>query len=138
MKIRNGFVSNSSSSSFTVGLPKGLSRTEKRDLLCSKMGINKDSFFYSAAKIIADCILSADKISKIEQLLNDYSYSTVEDMRSDFPHKIEAFEKCQAKGFDFYSGSASNEDCEIGSQLFCEMGWQVDDEDFFIDKENGF
>ncbi len=52
MKIRNGFVSNSSSSSFIVGFKKGLSDEQKEQLLLKKMGINENSFFYNIAKEI--------------------------------------------------------------------------------------
>jgi len=138
MKIRNGFVSNSSSSSFIVGLPKGLNKKEKLNLLMEKMGADKDSFFYHAAKNIADCILASEKISRIGQLMDDYGYSTYEEFRGDCPGIVAIFERCKEKSMDVFTGSASNDAYEIGEQLFCEMEWNVNDDDFFINKEASY
>ena len=138
MKIRNGFVSNSSSSSFMVGLPKGLTEKQSIDFLIKKMGVDKDSFFYFVAKNIADCILSSKKISKIDQLIDDFGYSNYAEFRIDYPEIVDLFEKCQEKSMDVFSGSVSNESYEIGEQLFCDMDWQVNDEDFYINKKASF
>jgi len=136
MKIRNGFVSNSSSSSFMVGLPRGLSDKEKREFLLNKMGVDKNSFFYVAAKGVADCIINSTPMKDAKALIDDYGYNSVEDMREDYPDWVELFE--DSRQLEIYAGSASNEDYDLGEQLFCEMEWKVSDDDFYINKEAGF
>lgn len=133
MKIRNGFVSNSSSSSFIVGLPKGLNDDEKRELLYKKMNVNEDSFFFFAAKGIADCIIKATPIKSREALMDDYCYDSIEDFKKDYPHLSKLF--CKNYKFDIYSGRVTNDSYKIGEQLFCEIEWEVNDDDFYINKE---
>lgn len=137
MKIRQGFVSNSSSSSFMVGLPKGLKEKEKKALLLGKMGIDESSFFFSAAKNIIECILSSECIRTREKLVKELYASSWESVLEDY-REGKLFNKCKEKGLDFYMGSATNECYKIGEQLFCEMEWFVDDKDFFMNKEAGF
>jgi hypothetical protein len=138
MKIRQGFVSNSSSSSFIVGLPKGLSHKEKRDFLLKKMDVNEDSFFFFAAKGVANCIIESTPIETIEDMMDDYCCDSLEDFKKDYPSFEELFHRHGAYELDVYRGSASNEDCEIGGQLFCEMEWRANDDDFFMDKDASY
>ncbi len=138
MKIRNGFVSNSSSSSFIVGLPKGMSDKKKRDFLLEKMDVNEDSFFFLAAKEIADCIIDSTPIKTIEDMMEDYGYDSVEDFTENYPSYADVFNRFGAYELDIFSGSASDDEYEIGAQLFCGMEWKLSTDDFFIDKEANY
>jgi len=138
MKIRNGFVSNSSSSSFIVGLPKGMSDKKKRDFLLKKMGVDKDSFFFYAATGVVDCIMEATPIKTLEDMIEDYGYASLGDFSEDHPNFVEVFNRCGAYELDVFSGSASNEDHDIGGQLFCEMEWKINTDDFFISKDASY
>jgi len=138
MKIRSGFVSNSSSSSFIVGLPKGMSDRERKDFLLKKMDVNKDSFFFFAAEGIADCIIESTPIKTIEDMMEDFGYDSLEDFKEDYPNFVDIFNRLGAYELDVFSGSASNEDCDLGSQLFCEMEWKINTDDFFIDKDANY
>lgn len=138
MKIRNGFVSNSSSSSFIVGLPKGMNHKEKRDFLLKKMDVNENSFFFFAAKGVADCIIESTPIKTLEDLIDDYCYPSIEMFEEDHPHLVKLFRRYGDCELNVYSGSASNEDCDIGAQLFCDMEWKINDDDFFIDKDANY
>lgn len=135
MKIRQGFVSNSSSSSFMVGLPKGLTENQLKDFLISKMGADDNSLFYFAANNIADCILSAEPIKTKEDLIKEMYVNTWEEVDECY---TAPFELCEEKGLDFRMGSAHDDAYEIGEKLFCEMDWSVNDEDFFMDKSEGY
>ena len=135
MKIRNGFVSKSSSSSFMVGLPNLATEKELQEFLIKKMGADENSFFYRAAKEIAECILCSEPIRTKEDLIAEAYADSWEDVDEWYK---EPFEKCEAKGLNFYIGSATNDACEIGEQMFCEMKWQVDDDDFFMNKDSGY
>jgi len=138
MKIRNGFVSNSSSSSFVVGFPKGLSKSEKKKILFDKMGVDKNSFFIIAAEEISKCILDSEHVKGEKGMLEYYGYDTMESFAEDYEWEYNTIKKALDKGFDLYLGSATNEGYEIGEALFCEMGWHVDDDDFVISKEESF
>ena len=142
MKIRNGFVSNSSSSSFIVGFPKGLTRLEKIACILSKIGVEKGDFFFDAGLMVASCIVDSNKMTP-KQVADDYGHNSWEEMVESCDcvwtkRIIDAVSRCQEKGFQMYSGSASNESYEPGETLFCDIGWEIDNEDFFIWKENGF
>ncbi len=139
MKIRNGFVSNSSSSSFIVGFKKGLSNEEKEQLLLKKMGIiNEDSFFYNVAKEITECIINSEFIKNKEKLLEEYGYDSFEEMEELESWITNVFLKCEEKNFDFYTGSAANDSENTGETLLCDMEWNIVDDDIFIQKDVSF
>ena len=138
MKIRNGFVSNSSSSSFIVGFKKGLSNKEKEQLLLKKMGINENSFFYNIAKEITGCIINSNFIKNKEKLLEEFGYDSFEEMEELESWTTNAFLKCEEKNFDIYTGSAGNDSEDTGEILLCDMEWNIDDNDIFIQKDASF
>ena len=51
-----------------------MSDKEKRDFLLKKMDVNENSFFYFAAKGVADCIIESTPIKTIEDMMDDYGY----------------------------------------------------------------
>lgn len=136
MKFRNGFVSNSSSSSFMVGFPKGLSDKEKEALLFEKIGVTKDSFLFPAAKGIAECILGAEKIEDKEEWAKEECYNSFAEMEKEFGVRKGAFKN---DNLDYYDGSAGSDAFEnVGEILFCDMEWFVNDDDFFMSKDASF
>ena len=138
MKVRNGFVSNSSSSSFIVAFQKDLKGKDKRNVLYEKMGVDKDSFFFLAAKGIADCILSAEKVT-IQEYLEYFGYSSLEEYIIDDPLSEQVVRDVfMNPNFEIFMGSATNEGYEFGEALFCDMEWFADDKDFYINKNEGF
>ena len=138
MKIRNGFVSNSSSSSFIVAFQKGLTKKDKRTVLYEKMGVTKDSFFFLAAKCIADCIIDAEP-TNLAQYVEYLGYDNVEAFIAEDPtNEILVQDVFLNSNLDVFVGSATNEGYEMGEALFCDMHWYVSEKDFYIDKEDGF
>ena len=139
MKIRNGFVSNSSSSSFVIGFKKNLSDEEKEQLLLKKMKINENSFFYNVAKEIIYCIINSEFITNRKKLV-EYRYcNSFEEMKESESWFTNAFLKCEEKNFDCYIGSAVNDAENVGEILFCDMEWNInDDNDIFIQKDASF
>ena len=140
--MRNGFVSNSSSSSFIVAFPQNLTHKEKIVITLDAIGVKKEDFFFQAGKMIADCVVNSDRATPNE-IADDYGYESWEDMVKKHEGKwekniVQTVSRCIEKGFQIYTGSASNESYELGENLFCEMGWETDNDDFFIWKENGF
>ena len=119
-----------------VGLPRGLSRKEKKEFLLKKMGVDENSFFFVAAEGVANCIIDSTPMKEVEDLVDDYGYDSVEQMREDYPDWIELFE--DSRQLEIYAGAASNEDYDLGEQLFCEMEWKANEDDFYIDKQAGF
>lgn len=139
MKVRTGFVSNSSSSSFIVGFKKGLSQYERQELVLKKMGVKEGDFFFNAATEVANCIAFAEPI-ETDSFAREYGYENWEEMFAspDESYLTNGIQNCLNKDLDVCYGSASNESYETGKNFFCDTEWKVDDDDFFIEKEAGF
>ena len=128
MKIRKGFVSNSSSSSFVIGVRGKL--TKKKIMKAFK--IDNKSPLYSLAEKIADVLRSTTSYTKGEYL-EDQWYDEESDLK-DIEKKI--FDK----GFTFYSGSASDDGHGDGGaeSALCDMDLDYEDDEIIIYKEAGY
>lgn len=121
MKIREGFVSNSSSSSFIVAAKGAINKQRLIDIL----GVPKTSPLYKFAQEVADVLASA-------QPLED----------SDLAERIEDGDtklvKLLKQGFDLYEGSASDEGTEAAEYALCFMDINYKSDDLVIIKEGGY
>lgn len=80
MKIRNGFVSNSSSSSFIVTMKNGEKMT--KELLMETFDVKKTSPLYSFATELSDWIMKNVKEQSIEDIHENYVTASGEAFRA--------------------------------------------------------
>jgi len=128
MKTRNGFVSNSSSSSFIIGVSGEL--TEEKIMRAFNIGQN--SPLYGIAKSIAGVLMGADSYTK-EAYFEDHCYE-------DDSELTETEKKIFNKGFTLYSGSASDDGygADGAESALCNIDLDYEDEDIIIFKEAGY
>jgi hypothetical protein len=127
-KIRAGFVSNSSSSSFIVGVNPGAKLTV--DKLMELFKIPADSPLYEMNKEIAGCLLR-----RMEQT---YGYDSLEDAKAErYYERSDMAVMEKHAGMEMYRGHVSNEDGGVEAML-CDATINIDTPDIFIKKEGGY
>ena len=126
MKTRSGFVSNSSSSSFIIGVKGEL--TEEKIMRAFKIGV--DSPLYCVAKNMTGVLMSADPFT-LEELIEDRCYEDRDDL-DDIEKKI--FEK----GFIFYSGYASDDSGVSVESALSDTALDYEDDNLILFKEAGY
>jgi hypothetical protein len=89
MKIRNGFVSNSSSSSFLIISKNGELTT---DILMESFKIDKESPLYNVAKDIAKDLKSLSRKYTKDDFLKEFANSE-KDFEEDYPSLYEIYKK---------------------------------------------
>lgn len=112
MKIRNGYVSNSSSSSFIIIIKDGGKLNENKLMA----GIDEKSWHYSLAKQTSDIIISKAKDFSLKEYLSDFGFENIDEMKEDGAYSrtiAEAFEK----GYKVYTGSFYDDDGGIEAGL---------------------
>ena len=125
MKIRTGFVSNSSSSSFVIGV-KGELTEEK---VMKAFGVGEKSVLYKLAKEMAKLMVDlSEELSEKEMMSDDYHYGLEEE-------KVLQLIK---KDFKFYKGSASSDGEPVECALCEAVGIEYEDDEIFISKEEAY
>lgn len=146
MKIRNGFVSNSSSSSFIVMMKNNKEMTEES--LLETFDVSEKSPLYSFAKDLAKWMnnnleeqdikgihgnwvgnyknkeLTEDEM--IQEIVDDYGGINKEDL-----------EKVKTKEYRFYEGSASDEEGGLEAYI-CNTEFDIDTETLKIKGGRGY
>jgi len=125
MKRRFGFVSNSSSSSFIVGVKKIPETPEEKKILLEEIksaireNWNPDYIIEEMAKLVLGPIMDC-KFYEPEYEWSDIAASVAK------------------KGFTFFRGSASTEDYELSEQLLVDVEIKYESDDLVIDKDASF
>jgi hypothetical protein len=140
MKTRQGFVSNSSSTSFMAGVPKGMTKKEARAFLIKKIGgENISPILYPIVKDIANCIISTKPVNDQEELAKCFyrdSFKEMIEAKGDFEQFVaKFFLKCRKRNLDFYSGFAGDDDASPGEMALCYIKCKINDEDFLFFKD---
>ena len=121
MKIRSGFISNSSSSSFIIGTKTPL--TEK--MLLDKFGVSESSPLWPFVREIT------------EWIINNIKQYSPQDCFSDLGEIPDEFNELYSNGMFVYYGHAHDDGSHFESGL-CEMDLNYKDENFVIKKEGGY
>lgn len=124
MKTRRGFVSNSSSSSFIVGIKDDLrfSNGLYREALVDVMGVPVSSALYKLAGRVADFIIDAAEKVDLEEFLDDHNYKTLEDAVAD---GCDVAQMINA-GWRVFRGSASYNESDNPIELMIGIGGLTD------------
>lgn len=143
MKVRNGFVSNSSSSSFVVIMKNGQDLTYES--LISVLDINEKSPLFTFAKDLAKWTISNTKKHTIEDIFNNYYGRTAAGLTEDqmideilkefYGDKTEyknILEKIKNGKFCYYEGRASNDSGYALEYYLYDNGLNVDTENIKI------
>jgi hypothetical protein len=130
MKKRNGFVSNSSSSSFLMVVKRGLDKTKIRELLKTKMRLTENSFAIEISNRIIECIIRKLKETSITKLKED----SFED--GDYYDNIT--KKFQNLNVDIYEGRFCDDSGNSIETFLCEESLNFEDEDLYFEHEGGY
>jgi len=145
MKIRNGFVSNSSSSSFMITMKNNKELT--KDNIMDVLNVNKDSFFYNIALEISEVFVRNSDLADIDYLFGKYGYMdkddpTLEEKIENLVEEVSFLDKKMLEDIHnnkvkFYIGDVSDDDGGIEAAL-CSMDINHGDDDMRVEKEGGY
>ena len=124
MKQRNGFVSNSSSSSFIIGSKTSLTTQKIVNLFETPMKSPFFSIVKEISKTIHECL--------------GKPYATLDDLKKDFDedNMIAFAKKLFDEGFIVYFGSFSSEG-EGAEKMLCDLSINFNGKDFRIKHDGG-
>ena len=131
MKIRNGFVTNSSSTNFLIISKENLTE----DYLLKKLGFKANSAILDSGKRLAFSII--DGISSgLRWHQFNYENPTYNDILQVFGKRsADKFKNLKNKGYKVYMGYTSSDENEITSFMTCDY-FLIDEKDFYMDGRN--
>jgi hypothetical protein len=131
MKIRDGFVTNSSSTNFLI-----ISKEElTEEYLLEKLGVKPDALIIDAGEQLVDSILNSID-SGLHWYKFDYENPTYEDILKVFGKRsAEKFKKLTKKGYKVYMGHTSSDQDYITSFMTTDY-FLIDEKDFYMDGRN--
>ncbi len=137
MKFRIGFVSNSSSSSFTLCVPKGSTEEEIRTIIGEKIGKMEGFFLPNFRQDLIDTIMEC-KGSKADvkyELKKNQEY--LETSKWGKQEHVDYWQELVDKNVDVYRGGFPDDG--EGCQLFlCYTNFKIEEEDFFMENSGGY
>jgi len=132
MKRRIGFVSNSSSSSFIIGIKKGSSI--KRVL--EKYELEESHPFYEIVDATISVLIKESERITLADYIKIGCYENAQECAED-SDEGQAMVDMDKKGFNLYIGSCSDEGEGFEASL-CEMEINVNTDDLIIIKRGGY
>ena len=127
MKVRMGFVTNSSSTNFIVGIKDGLTKEK----VLRALGIDDTSPLFPLANDIAQFIVGEAEPFPLEETLADYGCETFEDL-PDNPY-WESVKKVLRRGWKLLRGDASLNEGELAETIVSNLGLVYEDDELFLE-----
>lgn len=134
MKIRQGFVSNSSSSSFTLALPKGTKKEDVKEIILKKMQVPETSMIFNMAQDMAE-VFAKSIDSKLD--IDDEINSTKKYMTNGGKDWIRELEEYKEKEWVIFRGGFADDNGEIEAMLCC-LTLKINDDDMHFENEGGY
>ncbi len=131
MKIRIGFVSNSSTSSFTLCVPKDSTKEEMKILIIKHLGIGENFFIENfekdAVEAMSDSLAEKKDIPKEIEKLQEH-------LKKGYGKQewIDWWQDMLDSNFDVYQGGFDT-DGSPANQFLCGQDFKVDKPDFFME-----
>lgn len=129
MIIRDGFVTNSSSTNFMIISKEKLSG----EYLLDKLGFKKGSGISEAAVSLADDIVSATKSGVRWFEVDQIDYETI--LKIFGKDSAERFKEMSEKGYYTYIGHTNSDDDYLTSFMTMDS-FVIDEKDFYMDGKN--
>ena len=129
MIIRDGFVTNSSSTNFMIISKEELSSS----YLLEKLGFKKGSSISAAAFSLADDIISATKSGVRWFEVDQIDYETI--LKIFGERSAEKYRKMSSKGYHTYIGHTNSDDDYLTSFMTMDC-CVIDEKDFYMDGKN--
>ena len=101
MKIRNGFVSNSSSSSFII-VCKNVELSS--NILMNAFDIEKDSQIYNIVKTVMKILIDNIDITSVDDYMKEFYYNTEKDFEERNPKDFNFLKKIRDNKWEFHKG----------------------------------
>jgi len=138
MKTRNGFVSNSSSSSFVVIMKNG--KELSKETLLEVFDVKKTSPLYSFAKDLTDWIIDNLEEENISGIYDNFCGTSkgkteeemIDDLVEDCDMNKSDLEKISNKEYRYYIGSASDESGDALESYLCQNDMNIETVDIKI------
>lgn len=127
MKVRIGFVTNSSSTNFVVGIKDSLTKEK----VLKALGINDTSPLFPLANDVAQFIVDEAEPYPLEETLADYGCETFEDL-PDSPY-WEIVKKVLRQGWTLLRGDAGLNEGELAETIVSNLGLVYEDDELFLE-----
>jgi len=129
MKIRDGFVTNSSSTNFLIISKEELSV----DLLYKKLGFKDESIIGSAGRQFCEDIINGANSGVRWFEVDEINYNTILEIFGEGSAK--KYKKMDKKGFHAYIGHTSSDENYLTIHFTIE-NFEIDEKDFYINGLN--